>query len=187
MEFDINTLKPMYRLKIGKAGESNALFIALRLGMDKALIERAHEITYKEIKQYEEYRPEKVEYVKEEDTAVKQHEQELEKLKTVSKAKQVSEQQKAKPKFSIGDCVYISTMNRTGIVCELENNKGEIGVLVMKQKFKVNHKRLQLFIEGQELYPEDYDFDIVFESKDDRKKKKLMSKKHVEGMTIENH
>lgn len=187
MEFDINTLKPMYRLKIGKAGESNALFIALRLGMDKALIERAHEITYKETKQYEVYRPEKVEYAKEEDKAVKQHEQELEKLKTVSKAKQVSEKQKAKPKFNIGDCVYISTMNRTGIVCELENNKGEIGVMVMKQKFKVNHKRLQLFIEGQELYPEDYDFDIVFENKDDRKKKKLMSKKHVEGMTIENH
>lgn len=186
MEFNIDTLKPMYRLKIGKAGESNALFIALRLGMDKSLIERAHEITYKEAKLYEEYKPEIVEYNQDKDAAVKQHLQELEKLKAVEKVKQVSEKQKAKPKFNIGDCVYISTMNRTGIVCEFENNKGEVGVMVMKQKFKINHKRLTLYIEGEELYPEDYDFDIVFESKDDRKKNKIMNKRHVEGMKIEN-
>jgi MutS2 family protein len=185
MEFNINTLKPLYKLKIGKAGESNALFIALRLGMDKRLIERAHEITYKEVKEYTEYKPEAVDYSKSEDKAIIQHQETLEKLKNVNKIKNISEKQKAKPKFNIGDCVYVSTMNRTGIVCELENNKGEVGVMVMKTKFKVNHKRLSLYIEGEELYPEDYDFDIVFESKDDRKKNKLMGKRHVDGLQIE--
>ncbi|MDP4090392.1 MAG: endonuclease MutS2, partial [Bacillota bacterium] len=53
MEFDINTLKPLYRLTVGRAGESNAFLIALRLGMDKGMIERAHRITYKEDKVYE--------------------------------------------------------------------------------------------------------------------------------------
>ena len=36
----INTLKPLYNINIGKAGESNAFLIALRLGMDKDIIER---------------------------------------------------------------------------------------------------------------------------------------------------
>ncbi|MBL4937286.1 endonuclease MutS2 [Clostridium sp. YIM B02515] len=185
MEFDINTLKPLYKLSIGKAGESNALFIALRLGMDKALIERAHKITYKETKEYTEYKPEVIEYAKASDEIVKQHKEVVEKFKASDKAKQVLENKKLNSKFNLGDCVYISSINRTGIVCELENNKGEIGVMVMKNKFKINHKRLSLFIEGQELYPEDYDFDIVFESKENRKKNKLMNKKHVEGIQIE--
>jgi dsDNA-specific endonuclease/ATPase MutS2 len=187
MEFDINTLKPLYKLSIGKAGESNALFIALRLGMDKALIERAHKITYKETKEYTEYKPEIIEYAKASDEIVKQHNEVVEKFKAVDKIKQASEDKRVKPRFNLGDCVYISNMNRTGIVCELENNRGEVGVMVMKNKFKINHKRLSLFIEGQELYPEDYDFDIVFESKENRKKNKLMSKKHVEGMQIESN
>ncbi|ERI95078.1 MutS domain V protein [Clostridiales bacterium oral taxon 876 str. F0540] len=185
MEFDINTLKPLYKLSIGKAGESNALFIALRLGMDKALIERAHKITYKETKEYTEYKPEIIEYAKASDEIVKQHEEVVEKFKAVDKIKQASENKRVKPRFNLGDCVFISNMNRTGIVCELENNRGEIGVMVMKNKFKINHKRLSLYIEGQELYPDDYDFDIVFESKENRKKDKLMSKRHVEGMQIE--
>jgi DNA mismatch repair protein MutS2 len=76
-------------------------------------------------------------------------------------------------------------MGRTGIVCEAENGKGELMVMVMKKKFRVNKKRLSVYIDGKELYPEDYDFDIVLESKDDRKKKKLMSKRHAEGVVIE--
>ena len=57
--------------------------------------------------------------------------------------------------------------------------------MVMRKKFKINHKRLSLYIDSEELYPEDYDFDIVFESKEKRKKKKLMTKRHVEGVVID--
>lgn len=56
MEFDINTLKPLYKLNIGIAGESNAFLIALRLGMSRTLIEKAHEITYKNHKYYSNYK-----------------------------------------------------------------------------------------------------------------------------------
>jgi DNA mismatch repair protein MutS2 len=62
---------------------------------------------------------------------------------------------------------------------------GMVGVMIQKQKLSINHKRLKPYISKEELYPEDYDLDIIFESKEDRKKRKLMSRRHVEGITIE--
>lgn len=189
MEFDINTLKPTYRLKIGVAGESNAFLIALKLGMDKKLIEKAHFYTYKEEKEYNILENLTADNLPEKKLVdmnyIEAHEENIEKIKEQKRLNKLSEKEKQEPRFKLGDCVYISFMNRTGIVCELENAKGEVGVMVMKKKFKINQKRLSLYIESDELYPEDYDFDIVFESKDNRKKKHIMNKKHVEGMEIE--
>lgn len=185
MEFDINTLKPLYKLTVGRAGESNAFLIALRLGMSKDMIERAHKITYKEEKKYEMpiLKQENVSLV--DDEMKELHEKQLENIKEQKKTEAAIQKQKRQSSFKVGDCVYISTMGRTGIVCETENSKGDVTVIVMKKKFKINYKRLSLYVDGKELYPEDYDFDIVFESKDNRKKKKMMDKRHVEGVIIE--
>lgn len=188
MAFDIDTLKPLYKLNIGEAGESNAFLIALRLGMRKTIIERAHEVTYKDIKIYEEYKPcdfKKEDELQTEDQLKKAHEEQIDKFKKAEKNLEKAEKLKEKPMFNLGDCVYVSFMNRTGIICESENSKGEFGVLIMKKKFKINKKRLSLYIEKDELYPEEYDFDIVFKSKDYRKKNKLMNEKHVDGTKIE--
>lgn len=184
MEFDINTLKPLYKLNIGKAGESNAFLIALRLGMDKDIIERAHAVTYKEEKIYLEYKEQSENFIKKEKDLII-HQEKVEKLKSAEKREKLNEIKDTKLSFNIGDCVYISFMNRRGIICEGENSKGEYGVMVMKKKIKINKKRLSIYIDKEELYPEEYDLDIVFKSKDYRKKDKLMNKKHVKGLSID--
>lgn len=186
MEFDIDTLKPLYRLRIGETGESNAFLIALRLGMNKQIIERAHEVTYGERKEYKEYSSGSEQKLVKNLEIIDAHLKQNEKVVRLNETRQKIEKQNIDSFFKLGDCVYISTMDRTGIVCELENNKGEIGVMVMKTRIKVNKKRVSLYIDGKEMYPEGYDYDIVLESKENRKKKHLMSRKHVHGLVIEN-
>ena len=46
MEFDLDTLQPLYRLTIGKAGSSQAFSIAMKLGMEDDVIQRARMITF---------------------------------------------------------------------------------------------------------------------------------------------
>jgi len=93
----------------------------------------------------------------------------------------------AKPKrpLQVGDAVWIHPLKRTGIVFRTANERGEVVVQVQKQKLTFNRKRLSLHIPREELYPgDDYDLDIVFESVANRKARKLMSRKHAEGVAI---
>lgn len=188
MEFDLGTLKPLYRLKIGKSGESNGFNIALRLGMDRGIIERAHEISYKESKDYSEIykRLKELKEVKNAEIS-KHHDKQLNKVKKSQANKKKVIKNKIENRFNIGDRVYISSLDTFGIVYKLEDSKGEVGVMVKKKKIKVNKKRLSLHIEAEKLYPdlENYDLDIVLETKENRKKKKLMNRKYVKGLSIE--
>ena len=54
---------------------------------------------------------------------------------------------------------------------------------MLGKKYRIN-KRLT-HIDREDLYPEDYDLDIVLESKENRKKRKTMGKHHIEGLVIE--
>lgn len=185
MEFDINTLKPLYKLKIGKPGESNAFLIALRLGVNRNIIERAHEITYKEKKAYTETFNQTGNNVMKDTEISDFHIKQLTRLKAIEESNNKIKKQKIEHSFKLGDCVFIKNIRKTGIVYELENSKGEVGVMYKKKKMKINKKRLSLHIDAKDLYPENYDMDIVFESKEDRKKRHLMSRKHVDGLVIE--
>jgi dsDNA-specific endonuclease/ATPase MutS2 len=86
--------------------------------------------------------------------------------------------------YKLGDCVFVTTMNRTGIVCETENPRGEIGVMIMKNRFMIPHQRIRPFLEGKDLYPEDYDLSTVLDSVQTRKARHKMGKRHVAGLQI---
>lgn len=185
MEFDIETLSPQYKLKIGYWGESNAFLIALKLGIEGRIIERAHEISYGEKKEYK-IIPKKSSN-QNLNSVVKQTNENRRisaQLEQRKKYKQTQNQYQKK-NLRVGDRVYISFMEKTGIVYAEEDAKGDVMVLVKDKKIKINCKRLSLHIPREELYPENYDFDILFESKENRKKRKKMQKHHVEGLTIE--
>jgi hypothetical protein len=84
-----------------------------------------------------------------------------------------------------GDCVWIHPLKRTGIVYREADERGNIIVQVEDRKLKFNQKRLARYIDRSKLYPgQDYDMDIVFESKENRKKRHQMNRKYVQDVSI---
>lgn len=181
MIFDIESLKPTYILEVGKPGESNAFIIALRLGMEQKVIENAHNITYNERKDYSQMALEKKSTIP--DSGYKK----AKRPKSIKR--QIEKQHKEEQPdvtYRIGDAVFIHTLKQRGIVFEEENKKQEIGVKVQDKKFYISKKRISMFIEREQLYPDmqNYDMDIVLESKDYRKKNHQMSRKFNKDIEI---
>ncbi|MEH7123562.1 endonuclease MutS2 [Bacillus sp. JJ1773] len=181
MEFDIETLRPTYRLLLGQSGNSQAFDIAIKLGMHPELIEKAHQITYKNNRSYRD----------ELDAAI---------LKGPGYQKQIAINKYArrtakKPSldsstesftlFEQGDNVLLTETNEMGIIYKGPDSKGDYVVQIQGEKRTINHKRLKLYIKGSELYPENYDFDIIFKTKEYRKINKEQKRKHVEGVWLD--
>ncbi|MCP3742136.1 endonuclease MutS2 [Rossellomorea sp. BNER] len=178
MEFDLETLKPTYRLQLGKGGESQAFAIALRLGMHPKIIENAHYFTYKEVMAYDQNSFN-------ERTGISEIEKQVIVNRHAKKKKSLKDPIEKVNLFKLGDNVHISTTGEYGIVYKGPDSTGNYVVQVKGEKETHNHKRLKLYISAEEMYPDGYDFDIVFNSKENRKKANLMKRKHVEGLTIE--
>lgn len=75
--------------------------------------------------------------------------------------------------------------NKIGIVVKPADRQGNVLVQIQKEKVLVNHKRLKLKVAATELYPEDYDFSIVFDTVENRKARHMMERKYQEGLSIE--
>ena len=166
MAFDRQTLKPTYQMIIGEAGESCAFYIADRLGMSKEMLKIAVAAAYGE-------------------DAVSSFDFQNEERKKATSGPKIS-RKKAKPKttnvtdkFQIGDSVMVLPDKKIGIVCEEVNEKGVLRVQVAKRKIWINHKRVKLHVKAQELYPEDYDMSIVFDTVENRKKRHDMGRKYT--------
>lgn len=181
MEFDRESLKPLYKLQIGEAGESCALYIAKRLGFPDHMLARAEKEAYKIANDSNELA-----------TKVNQNGDELEmdnmqprKTKRTKIQKEVQQEENpSQDKFKIGDSVKIYPENAVGIICKEANEMGEFGVQIKGKKQVVNHKRIKLLVPASELYPEDYDFSIVFDTKENRKARHDMERKYAPDAVI---
>jgi len=171
MTFDRETLMPTYRMVIGEAGESCAFYIADRLGMPAHMLETAVEAAYgrEKVKDY-----------------MFRNNPELKKQAygKVSKAKKTAVNTKLGTLYKIGDSVMVYPDQKIGIACEPVNEKGVLRVQIADRKIWINHKRVKLHVKAEELYPEDYDFSIVFDTVKNRKVRHDMDRKYTEETIV---
>ena len=172
MAFDRESLMPLYRLEIGAAGESCALYIAERLGMPPHMLGRARLAAYGGT-----------------EIATGRTKADVSGALFAAEPKAVEAEAEPAPtphrlRFQIGDSVVVYPRREIGIVYAQANERGEVGVQIRKKKMLVSHKRIKLKVAAAELYPEDYDFSIVFDSVENRKARHVMEKRHEAGNTV---
>ncbi|MHA6484031.1 endonuclease MutS2 [Paenibacillus sp. strain BS8-2] len=194
MTFDPETLQPLYRLEIGEAGDSHAFAIARRFGLPEGVMRRAEELLVRKGGGASSY----VDVISVPRTELQDDSQSGRTPKSSKAAKgsdvnsdvskddnNTSIGSQVARRFAQGDAVWIYPLKRSGVVFREADEKGELVVQVQGQKMRFNHKRLKPYIAKEKLYPgESYDLDIVFESKENRKARNLMNRKHAEGIEI---
>ncbi len=170
MAFDKETLRPTYQMIIGEAGESCAFYIADRLGMPSEMLKVAIRAAYGEeaVKSY----------------TFQNTEGNIRKKSTtkITKAKTGKSNTELTAKYKIGDSVMVYPEKKIGIVCVPINEKGVLKVQLPNKKIWINHKRVKLHVAATELYPEDYDFSIIFETIENRKKRHDMQRKYTDAV-----
>lgn len=167
MTFDKDSLKPLYQMVIGEAGESCAFYIAKKLGMPVSMLRRASLAAYGE-----EYEP----------ACFGEETEEFKRIPAagLEKTKKVHRGRKAES-YRLGDSVLILPDKKTGIVCQTADEKGVLRVQMPDKKIWINHKRVRLQVAAEELYPEGYDFSIIFDTVENRKLRHQMERKYMEG------
>ena len=178
MTFDKETLRPTYRMVIGEAGESCAFYIAQRLGMSDQMLRVAAEAAYgkdavKYIRLSENTDNEKIQKKKSEVRTGK-----------IVKSRNNKTKTDMSDEYKIGDSVVVYPDKKIGIVCEPVNDKGILRVQVADRKFYINHKRVKLKVSAKELYPDDYDLSIVFDSVKNRKIRHDMGRKLTDEVIV---
>lgn len=170
MTFDRETLQPTYQMIIGEAGESCAFYIADRLGMPREMLEMAIRSAYGDngTDMYH-FQNKK-----------NQNNARINLKSKIVKAKKTKDTSKLTAKFSRGDSVMVLPDQKIGIVCEPVNEKGVLRVQLPNNKIWINHKRAKLLVAADALYPEDYDFSIIFDSVENRKKRHNMERKYTQ-------
>lgn len=162
MAFDRVSLKPLYRLELGKSGESCAIDIAARLGMDAALLSRARQIA--------EGRGDGPVELPKAGTPAGRPASRLQRLP--------AQAENRVRQFNVGDSVALLPERRRAIVYRPADDEGNVVIQLRGQKLTVRHNRLELLVPAEQLYPEDYDFSIVFDTVANRKAAHTMARKH---------
>lgn len=169
MTFDKDSLEPTYQMIIGEAGESCAFYIADRLGMPEYMLKVAIEAAYGK-ETAEAFSSQNGNKVRKKATG------------SIRKRKVSAQKTELLQEYNIGDSVMIYPDRKIGIVCEKVNDKGVLRVQVQGKKIWINRKRVKLHVAASELYPEDYDFSIIFESVEHRKLRHDMGRKYTQDI-----
>ncbi|EOG8708828.1 TPA: endonuclease MutS2 [Bacillus paranthracis] len=146
MQFNSETLEPLYKLVIGKSGESNALWIANKMNVREHVLKRA-----KEYMGNKEYTLEKVNESK------------------IRKPKFVQEKRENHYEYKIGDRVNLLDYDDFGIIYKEIDNFYNVVVYYNGEFVEVNVKRITLEVAAKELYPEGYDLNTLFVDYKERK------------------
>ncbi len=168
MEFDQESLKPLYKLVIGEAGKSCALHIAKKLGFPSELLNIAYKEAYTTSENFVE-------------EVVMERKKKPRQIRKIEEKKIV---ENLEDKFVIGDSVMVTPSKDLGIVYKPVNDKGEVVVQIKGEKITFNHKRVKVVAKASDLYPPDYDFSIIFDTVENRKIRHKMTKKHDDSLII---
>lgn len=167
MTFDQDSLQPLYRMVIGEAGASCAFAIAERLGMSRAMLDVARQAAYGNA------------------PAAQSPLIQTSGGPRIQRDRPAPQQKDLSGKFRLGDSVMLYPDRKIGIVCEPVNDRGCLRVQLPDRKIWISHKRVKLHVAADRLYPEDYDFSIIFDTVENRKKRHDMERKYTGNMTIE--
>ena len=159
MAFDQATLKPLYHLELGMSGESCAIEIARRLGMDEGLLSRARQVA----DHGPDTRPE---------PGRKPMHIPAGRLQRLSVRTEGTFE-----RFSMGDSVLMLPEKKNAIVFRPADDEGNVVIQFQGRKMTVRHNRLKLLVPAAELYPPDYDFSIIFDTVANRKAAHTMARK----------
>ena len=165
MTFDKESLQPLYQLVIGEAGESCAFYIAGKMGMPEEMLKTAMKAAYG--------KEEISENLKQ---VVSKNHLEKRRVSGIQKRKRRNEAAQKALEFQLGDSVLVYPDKKIGIVCKTANEKGVLRVQIADKKIWVNRKRMKLHVAAEKLYPDDYDFSIIFDSVKNRKLRHQMDR-----------
>ena len=176
MTFDKESLKPLYQLVIGEAGESCAFYIAGKMGMPEEMLKTAMKAAYK--------KEEISENLKQ---VVSKNHLEKRRVSGIQKRKRRNKAAQKALEFQLGDSVLVYPDKKIGIICKTANEKGVLRVQMADKKIWVNRKRMKLHVAAEKLYPDDYDFSIIFDSVKNRKLRHQMDRGKIikEQITID--
>lgn len=147
MQFNSETLEPLYKLIIDQAGESNALWISKRMGIEESILKRAAK--YMKEKDYN------LNYVEANKVRIGKKEVVKEKIEEVVWGK--------------GDKVFLTDREDYAIVYKGKDKYNNVVVFYEGEFIEVNEKQLKLALKAEELYPAGYDLDSLFTSYRERK------------------
>ncbi len=146
MEFEKDSLDPLYKMTIGKTGDSNALYISKKMGIPDRILEKT--------KMYIENKNYNYDMVKESKKA---------------KDKSLNQIEHHVTDYFVGDKVMWLDKNESAIIYKGLDMNNNVTIFYNREFIEVNYRRVKLEFRATELYPEGYDMNQIFVSFKERK------------------